>query len=84
MGDFCGALRLGRFRGAQERGITHLHRERLEAYQTKILYQLADRHVQCTKPGRGGRQCIFEMREVLHFGVKIQIEVCFKIVKINK
>ena len=53
------------------RKYAHLHRERLEAHETKILHQLADRHVQCSVPRRGGRQRVFEMREVLHFGVII-------------
>lgn len=54
----------------------HLHRKRLEAHQTKVLYQPADGHVQRAITWRGGRQCVFEMGEVLYFGIKLQVEVC--------
>jgi hypothetical protein len=55
----------------------HLDREGLEAHQTKVLYQLADGHVQRSITWRGGRQRIFEVGEVLHLGIKLQVEVCF-------
>ena len=54
----------------------HLNREGLEAHQTKVLYQLADGHVQRTETWRGGRQRVFEIGEVLYFGIKLQVEVC--------
>lgn len=54
----------------------HLYGEGLEAHESKVLYQLTDRHVQCAVARRCGREGVFEVREVLHLGVKVQVEVC--------
>jgi hypothetical protein len=59
----------------------HLYREGLEAHQTKVVYQLANGHVQRTITWRGGRQRGFEVGEVLDFGVKLQVEVCLSRVR---
>jgi len=58
------------------RGAQHLDGERLEAHQAESSISFADRHVQRGIARGAGRERVGEVREVLHLGVELEVEIC--------